>query len=406
MPPKRKIIKPKFESESESESESTESTETETESTETETESTETETESTESGEELDSAPEYQYDTENFIDSNVKNCVICGKKQSNKYDLIACRQCFEGISINKTDSKKIYGLTDSELNELSRFEYHFRHGVLYLYFLKDVRLAAIQKKFNIVSPDLYTYINCVNRIYEDNKKETDIKQNKKDLRENLRLDRIRAIGELLEEKNIPIDPYNEEYIKYIKSPNRSLVNTVDRIEKDFKLKKIQNKREKKLRQHMITHGIDIDDWNDICIKSYIIDHEINFDECVKKLKTKHKDYIDRYKKLSKELDKHGLSIRSDSYYCQKYLKHGNFSLSEVVDQMVSMDFFMTKTAYRQIISNTFDRKRQEERDYGDRYAHIDITENDKKQAKQTALKNYLKKNSKKSVPTIVLEKYN
>ena len=115
----------------------------------------------------------------------MKECVVCGKSQkNNKYDLLACRNCFRGLSINKTDSKKIYGLTDDELTELQCFSYGVAYGgVTYLYFLKDVRMLSIQKKFNIINPDMDTYINCIDLIHKENDDNQVIKENKISARE-------------------------------------------------------------------------------------------------------------------------------------------------------------------------------------------------------------------------------
>ena len=379
MPSKHKKIIPKSETSSESESESDNS--------------------------ELELAPEYQYDTENFVDPDIKNCVICGKKQSNMYNLIACSKCFKDLSINKTESKKIYGLTDDELEELECFKYRRQYGiVMHLYFLKDVRMIAIQKKFNIVNPDLPTYINCIGAIHTENNEKQEQKIKQQEHREQLRLDRTKAIDDLLKERGIKIDPYNEEYVKYIKNSKRSLTNTVDRIEAEYKHQKKCDARRKKLSKKMNRYGIDITQFDDSCIDTYVDLHEMSLIECVNELKETHRGYIKRYEKLKAALDEHNLIIRSDSYYCNSYLEHDEFTLKEVVDQMVTMDFYINKTTYEQILRNIYKHKRNNRGWRRDDYHEL-ITEDDKEDAKTTALKKYLKKHSKKSVPEIVLNKY-
>jgi hypothetical protein len=379
---------------------------------------------------------EYQYDTTNFIDPNVTHCTICGKKQTNQYNLIACYSCFQDISINKTDSKKIYKLTDDELDELVHFTYVWgrRRMTKYLYFLKDIRLLAIQKKFGIINPDLPTYINCLNAILEENQKERNDKRNQINIRRQMVFERKTALDEILTERNIPINTRHEEYEKYIRNPKKPLIGTADNIEMDYLFRKERKERKDKLRQKIKPFGLDIDILDDECIEEYVDNNIISLKECVGVLKNIHADYIRRYNKLidefkkyeleinlslnpkcfkkylslgslfwpdvknflqkygdlSIELEEYGLEIQTNIHQYHMYMK-GIITMDEVVEHMVGMDFFIHKTNYENILKSSHRGRRPNRRD--------------KEYAKQLALKDYLKSYSKKMVPKLVLNKY-
>ena len=226
---------------------------------------------------------EYKYRISKlFKASKTGLCMVCDKKFGSRYDVGACQPCFKKLTITKTNAKKIYGMTDEDLEEM---HVHQRsspyHDCVSYYSLKEVRLQAITKKYGIYNPSKQIYKNCLEEIHE-------------------------------EHKNIE-------------------ANKVTRYDK-------------------------------------------------------------KRAKLEQALAQHGLPIRGDSYYCNQFLHYNKFKLKEVVDMMVTMDFFMTKTNYNAILGDLI-------ADNGGVY------EEDKADAKYAALKKYLKKHDKDSVPQVVLDHY-
>ena len=185
--------------------------------------------------------------------------------------------------ITKTNAKKMYKLTDVDLDYL---ECHKRrspyHACVTYYFLKDVRLIAIDKKFGINYPSSHKYEKCVKKILD----EVEIENN----------------------------------------------NKLSRYDK-------------------------------------------------------------RRMKLEAELDKYGLKIRADSYYCNQYLHYCKFTLKQVVNMMVTMDFFVNKTVYNGLLTEMMNEEDGR------------ITESCKEYAKIESLKQYLENHSKKHVPQVVLDEY-
>lgn len=71
-----------------------------------------------------------------------------------------CAKCIQVYTINKQDAQIPYCLEDRNLNLLSNFR--GLNGICYL--LKDIRLAAIKKRFGFNNPSYGSYISCVHII--------------------------------------------------------------------------------------------------------------------------------------------------------------------------------------------------------------------------------------------------
>lgn len=116
----------------------------------------------------------------------------------------------------------------------------------------------------------------------------------------------------------------------------------------------------------------------------------------------------RRKELTSKLAKKGLELRNDSVCCNKYINGDDeLSLNEVVDIMITMNFFATKTDYFKLIKQRRQEYAQNNRDaydYGCERQYID--ESDKEECKIKAFEKYIK--SKKpinKIPAIVYENY-
>lgn len=243
--------------------------------------------------EKLQIVPEYKYRLNDLIDPDAKTCLMCDKKmQSRKHDLAVCRKCFRLISINKTRAKKIYNLTDDDLNELKCFEYKIHYYIIYLYLLVEVRLLAIEKKFNIYDPNLDKYILCVNVINEENDQIAKMKDEKKQLREKMRAKQKKIIDTKLNKKNIKVNTYQQRnyYDKYIQNPKASLKNTIANIEAIQIEEQQKKERETKLNNEMKKYHYDIFKSEDPYIDDYIIDHEFSLKKCVRLLLRERKKF--------------------------------------------------------------------------------------------------------------------
>ncbi|AYV84936.1 MAG: hypothetical protein Satyrvirus1_22 [Satyrvirus sp.] len=308
---------------------------------------------------------EYEFDFDDFVTNPKKKvCILCHK---NKRGLNVCNDCMYKLFITKTNAKKEYNLTD---NDLSGLEYHERkniyHGYTYLYFLKDIRMRAIEKRFGVSNPPIGAYRNCLEILLDESKQ-----------RKNKSKERSKKI----------MATRQENYEK-------------KKLEKELAYAKRKNKLKKALIKADPKIG-DID--TDIkCCREYLDGERDDLKQVVKQMR----GYITRKNKLSKALKKKGLKIRDDSYYCKRYLKYKEFPLDEVVNMMEIMHFFATKTDYFALTKKYLQNQYDDAKNYG--YwdgQKIILCENEKEKIKLEALKNYIKKNSTKSVPKCVIDKY-
>ena len=263
--------------------------------------------------------------------SGSKKCIHCQKKFTSKYPLGICRDCFHELMISRTTAKNIYKLTDDDFDSLDFNERPtIHHNVGKYYFLKDVRLIAIEKRYSITNPSHPVYKKHIKKIIRD------VKEKKEERAKNRKprtvTDNARSVIRIINSR--------DEYYDF------------DNSDSDFEPEETD-------------------------------------------------EQIRRRNRLRGSLEKRGLSLRSDSFYCNLYIRSHKFKLKEVVKMMIMMDFFMNKTSYKTFLRNIYDNDPIGNY-YGERRS---ITETDKEYAKKNALKKYLKEHGKKLVPEVVLENY-
>jgi len=309
---------------------------------------------------------EYQYDIEEIKNPIDNHCLKCRKKFTNCHDLAICKACMYNLVINKTAAMKIYNLKNNDLENIDCYQYRNTYGsYTNLYLIKEIRLAAIIKRFGLISPSLNEYTNCVQTLLEEASEK---------------------------EKKSKING-----LKMIEARERN---------KELKIKKIQleyNERKSKLEKALGKKNIILDKDCDACHEYLNNIGSINLEQVVELAKAYHK----RKSKLEAELAKKNLVIRDDSYYCRKYLKGKKFNLQEVVEMMEIMDFFSSKTDYFNLTKSCLQEQYDEAKEYG--YwdgQKIMLCEDEKDKIKTQALKKYLKKHSDKNVPSSVLNRYN
>ena len=307
---------------------------------------------------------EYKFDVDALKNPTDNHCLKCKKKFTSCFNLAICRACMRSLTINKTAAMKIYNLKQVDLEDLDCYPFKNCYGsYTVLYFLKEIRLIAIIQRFSIYNPTLQVYADCIETILEEANDKEKIKKER-----GLKLIEARK-------KNQEIKIENER-ISY-------------------------DQRKEILKKALKDKGITLDTTCDAC-NNYLEGVNRNLKSVVKQAKI----YSERKNKLETELAKKNLKIRNDSYYCQEYLKGNQFTLQQVVDMMESMDFFMKKTAYVNLL-NTYRQKQYDDaKEYG--YwdgERIELDEDDKNKVKKEALKKYLTKNDKKSVPACVLNRY-
>lgn len=341
---------------SEEESEELESEQEESEELESEEEESEEESE-----EELDTS-EFEYDLHE-LKTDADKCLNCEAKSQRKHSVALCYKCFRAQTINKTTAMKIYNLKADDIKNIKSYSYKNLHGgMTYLYLLKEIRLLAIKKRFDEVNPSYYTYHECVKILLEE-AEERQIKRTER--------------GEKMiasREKNLELKRQAEE--------------------------ETRAKRKARLKRALSDKDYRFDEKCKASAK-YVAGERDDIDTVVKIAVA----YGKRKEKLSAALAKHGLVIRDDSYYCSQYLYGKQFTLNEVVDTMVTMNFFMNHTKYSDICKQYLQRQYDEAKEgkYWDG-CRIELSEDEKEMLKKRAYMPYMR-NPPKHTPKIVIQRY-
>ena len=307
---------------------------------------------------------EYQFDLEEIKNPTDNHCLKCQKKFTNCHGLAICRLCMRDLTINKTTAMKTYNLKNNDLENIDCYQYkNGFHGYTNFYLTKEIRSIAIVIRFGLVNPSLNQYNNCVQT--------------------------------LLEEASERGKKSKERGLKMIEARERN---------KELKIKKEQlayDKRKSKLKKALAVKNLTIDKDCDACCE-YLNGNCTNLESVVDLTK----DYSKRKTKLESELAKKNLVIRNDSYYCRQYLSGEEFTLSETVEMMVTMDFFANKTDYFSLTKTYLQKQYDEAKEFrcwdGDK---ITLCEEEKDEIKVLALKKYLLNHTTKNVPQCVLKRY-
>ena len=116
-----------------------------------------------ESETEIASIEEFDFDIDQLKNPENNICLKCTKKFQSIHNLAVCKKCLYTLTITKTNAKKLYNLTDGELENFDYYSYKNAYGgQTYSYFLKEIRLYAIEKRFGNSNPSIDLYRNCVN----------------------------------------------------------------------------------------------------------------------------------------------------------------------------------------------------------------------------------------------------
>lgn len=207
------------------------------------------------------STDEFEFDV-NKLKTAKKNglCRKCDKKFSSQYKFGVCKVCLRDFTIIKTQAKNIYNLDDDDLENLDNYSFKNAYGgYMFLYFLKEVRLKAIEKRFDIVNPTIDSYANSIKILLNEaeqraearrirSKKIEATKKEKQDLRhENLK--------HALKEKGIAIRGDSFWCQQYLSGNERDLAKVVDiMVAMDFfcnktKYNEIMRDKIMKLKRH-------------------------------------------------------------------------------------------------------------------------------------------------------------
>ena len=332
--------------------------------------------------------PEYHFELHSLKNKTDSKCLKCKNKCTNVYNLAVCKSCLYQLTITKTIAMKLYNLKKTDLDALDFYEYKNGYrGHTHLYFIKEIRLAAIKKRFNIDNPSRCDYVNCLNilgneyverKIRSQERRQKILENKEKKLEARNRL--CRKIETKLAQKGMRINKYSKYYQQYL-DQKIELTEAIKQMKKE----------------------------DDLMIK---LEKERN----------------SRRKKLSRALAKKNLTIRNDSIYCNNYINGCNnyrndeddgddgndvndednqskkYALNNVVKMMVIMDFFAKETNYFELLQdckNTY----QSDNKYLDYHDRMYIDEGDKEHCKIKALQEYIKQHSCEVVPPEVLDKY-
>ena len=161
---------------------------------------------------------EFNYDYDDFM-TNEKFCIECDKKFTNKAGVNMCKSCFQKYLITKTNAKRIYKLTEEELNDLHDFSCQIAFssvgGTSYL--LKEVRMKMLEKNFDLSEPiEEEKYQKYVKKFFRNIEKNKQNKEEMKDLKRNMRKKKLKAA---LKKRNLKLrndSYYCNEYIDHNK----------------------------------------------------------------------------------------------------------------------------------------------------------------------------------------------
>jgi hypothetical protein len=123
---------------------------------------------------------EYDYDYEDLI-ADDEECILCPKRKKIGFEVSLCRDCGNDLFMSKTKAKKIYKLRDDDFENMNYEETRMNFGgtiAIPIYYIKEIRLKAIEKKFNLGNPSRNQYLSCIEEIMN----ELDIKLYEKDKR--------------------------------------------------------------------------------------------------------------------------------------------------------------------------------------------------------------------------------
>lgn len=327
---------------------------------------------------------EYEYDIDALKNPINNLCLKCSNKFSSVDKLAVCWQCFREMSCMKTDAKKLYKLTDNDLEELDYYSRKNSYGGYTCnYFLKEIRLKAIDKRFGILEPSIDTYRNCINIIMEE-AQERKIKTKER--------------GEKMKETRLANIKKKQAILEKEINDRRKI------LDKALKKKKIVYDYNIKYYNRYVygsKHDDKYDKYNESESESEP-ESETDLNKIVELIAA----YVKRKEKLEAALQNKQLSIRDDSYYCNQYLEGKQFTLEEVVDMMEIMNFFVNKTNYFQLLKQYTQQRYDNEKEYGDWDGQrIEISESEKEKVKIDAFKAYAKKNPTESLPKSVKDKY-
>jgi len=206
--------------------------------TETDTES-DSGTDNEEKEEELDIS-EFELDLADLKNPEDNICLKCQKKFTNKHKIAVCKSCLYEIGIIKTNAKKIYGLKDADLADIDYYPYKngYARGETHLYFLKEIRLKAIEKRFNIINPTIDVYANSVMMLLEEAKNRSiESKQRGEKIKatkERKRKERRKQLKDALAKKNLQIRDDSYYCQQFLDGHQFTLAEVVDMMEQmDF-----------------------------------------------------------------------------------------------------------------------------------------------------------------------------
>lgn len=256
-----------------------------------------------------------------------EKCTVCHTTKRTINPFGYCSNC---VDVNKyitaTDAKKLWYLTDDDLEQLTthtKWNNHYRKYIR-LFMTSDVIHLSIAKHRGC-------YV-----IYQKRNKKNEVSAAKNKRQQQL------------EKLKLDTDPNSkkwrlciEEFLKNGKGGIKSVRQKLERYDTycDI-LKKRYDEREISILKQYIEQCLD--------------DTTINIEEFIA---TKH-EYHDEKKKrrtvLVERLKEHGLSLRSDSKLCDQYLEMERNDLDYIVETMREMNFLFNNTNYSNIMTNLVD----------------------------------------------------
>jgi hypothetical protein len=298
-------------------------------------------------------------------------CNINNGKLNNIFNKILCKQCLEFDEyklICKSEAITTFILKDNDIDTLNYIEVQnprFKcspNMKLYSYF--QIKKIFFEKYDEIITNN---NIDCDNNIDDIIDIIKEIIKNDKNNKKNILLDK------LLLKMNIARNDVPVNLIKDYLDGKKGAKSSIENIKYKCILLEKMNDIDPKIKKEINNYEMD-----EIC--KNIISGKYTEQEIIILLSNKQK----KREILKNELNKYNLKIRNDSVLCDNFIEGDDtYTLNELVNIMVEMDWYYKYTNYSKIIKKLYDDFFHKQKSYGyydelDEYDKMEISKNAKK----------------------------
>lgn len=300
-------------------------------------------------------------------------CVKCSRRRATIDRISYCSSCFADDFITRTDSKRLYNLNDEVLHPLFHVEKYIKvyHVNARYYYKHDViRLALLHHK----GPD-----------FSKSKMSAAMKS---------RLDKLHKLYEKLsiDEDTMDASKYAQCVYNYKRNGLGGIRRVKTALERwdTFDSDVLRNVRIGNLNSDEVSR-----------VKLEYINGRLDDVLAIEELN----GISDRRSDLTRELNRYGLSIRTDSYLCKSYILYNEGNISEIVKEMCISNFLYNETTYSSLLVREINNIRSRiriEHGYLPEYIYHSVLQEHLEPIKRKALLKWIAKNSDKQIPDYIV----